>query len=499
MKTMKRILGIGMLASVSLAAQGWPDAQLQVDVDRAMAEAKAAMDGLNMPEIAQLKDKLKDFKSGPNWKGKLDHATNMLDDLQFDTGGFMAFAPQTPDERAREAAERVREAQDRVRESRDRVRENEDRNIDTYRDGTSAIDDRRYERAVDRFDRVIENKWSRSDGAYYWKAYALNKLGKREEALAALAEIPKQFPQSRWINDAKALQVEIQQAAGTGASPENQSDEDLKLIAINALVNSEPDRAVPLLEKVINDPKNNLGIKGRALYVLAQIRSDKAHDIVAQYAKGGSNQDLQIRAVSYLGAFRSKDSQQTLSDVYAANTDIAVRRAVLRSMMASRDAAHLLNAAKSEQNVDLRREAIRDLGMMRASAELGQLYSTESNADLKEAIIESIWLSRDTDKLIDIAKNEKDARLRSDAIRRLGLMREPKAADTLAAMYASESDKAIKSQIVNALWQDGACKQLVDAIRNEKDPALKVDGVHRLGQMKGCKEATDYLMELISK
>ena len=75
------------------------------------------------------------------------------------------------------------------------------------------------------------------------------------------AEIPKQFPQSRWINDAKALQVEIQQASGTAVSPESQSDEDLKLLAINSLMNSEPDRAIPLLEKVVNDPKNNLGIK----------------------------------------------------------------------------------------------------------------------------------------------------------------------------------------------------------------------------------------------
>ena len=149
--------------------------------------------------------------------------------------------------------------------------------------------------------------------------------------LAALAEIPKQFPQSRWINDAKALQVEIQQAKGAGgASPESQSDEDLKVLAINALMNSEPERAIPLLEKVINDPKNTLGIKGRALFVLSQVRSDKAREIVAQYAKGGSNPDLQIRAVGYLGAFRSKESQQTLADVYAANTDIAVRRAVLR-------------------------------------------------------------------------------------------------------------------------------------------------------------------------
>jgi len=481
MKTINTILGIALLAA-PLGAQELFDAQVQAEIDRAMAAAKVGLDRLQMPDMKELQAQLEQLK---------------VDDLQFQLGGLMAFAPQ--DDRAREAADRAREARDRAREAQDRVRDSEDRNIQLYRDGTSSIDDRRYEHAIERFDRVIDSKWSRSDGAYYWKAYALNKLGKRDEALVTLGEISKQFPQSRWINDAKALQVEIQQAAGTGGSPESQSDEDLKLIAINSLVNSEPDRAVPLLEKVINDSKNNLGIKGRALYVLAQIRSDKAHDIVAQYAKSGANQDLQIRAVQYLGAFRSKDSQQTLADVYAANNDLAVRRAVLRSMMTSRDAAHLFNAAKSEQNVDLRREAIRDLGMMRASAELGQLYSSESNPDLKETIIESIWMGRDGDKLMEIAKNEKDARLRGDAIVRLGQLHETRSADGLASMYAGESDKAIKTQIVNALWQGGACKQLVETMRAEKDAALKTEGVRRLGMMKGCKEATDYLMELITK
>ncbi len=453
-----------------------------------------------------------------DWQGiidqaaaQMDHAWPMLEKLEIPSFQFnflplmhlkgmdMAFLPQDAADRAREAQERVREAQERVRDAAERVRDREDRNVESYRSGISDIDDRKYERAIDRFDRVIENKWARADGAYYWKAYALNKLGKRDEALAALAEIPKQFPQSRWINDANALKAEIQQASGTAASPENQSDEDLRLLAINGLMNSEPERAVPLLEKVINDPKNNLGLKGRALFVLAQSRSDKARDIVAQYAKNGSNPDLQIRAVQYLGTYRSKDSQQTLADVYASVSDVSVKRAVLRSMFISHDVPHLLNAAKSESNLELRQEAIRNLGMLQATNELGQLYASETNVDLKDAMIQSLFVGKATDRLIEIAKTEKDARLRASAIHRLGTMRNEKAGEALASIYSSETDKGVKSQILQAVWMQGNCKQLVDMVRSEKDRDLKADGVRRLGQMKGCKEASDYLMELISK
>jgi len=455
-----------------------------------------------LPLAAQIPDQAAIERAIEQAQSQVDQLD--LGSLQFQLNGIMAFAPQDDRvreaaDRAREAADRAREAQERIRERLDRVRETDDRNSELYRQGTSAIDDRRYDRAVDRFDRVIDSKSPRADGAYYWKAYALNKLGKRDDALAALAEIPKQFPQSRWINDAKALQVEIQQASGAGASPESQSNEDLKLLAINALINSDADRALPLLEKVLNDPKNNLGLKARALFVLAQIRSDKARDIVEQYAKSGSNPDLQARAVTYLGAFRTNDSRQALSDIYSANNDPTVRRAVLRAMMIGRDAAHLAAVAKSESNVDLRREAIRDLGMVHASAELAQLYSSETNPDLKATIIEAIWLSRDTDKLIEIARNEKDATLRGGAIQRLGMIRDPKSADALAALYSAETDKGVKMQLVAALAQTGACKPLVAAVREEKDPGLKAEGVRRLGQMRNCKEATDYLMELISK
>ena len=401
--------------------------------------------------------------------------------------------------RLQDAAERMRDASDRMRDQLDRGRDSEQRRLDTYRRGTDSVDEGRYERAIPDFDQLIDIKWPRGDGAYYWKAYALNKLGKRDEALAALAEIPKQYPQSRWINDAKALQVEIQQSAGRPVSPENMTDEDLRLLAINALINSEPERAVPLLEKVLNEPKNSVAIKAKALFVLAQSRSDKARDIVAAYAKNGSNPDLQLRAVQYLGSFRSKDSQQILADIYAANNDVAVRRAVLRGMANSRDSVHLFNAAKSESNVDLRREAIRSLGNMQAANELGQLYGSETNNDLKESILQSLMNARGTDKLIEIAKTEKNPELRGAAIRYLGNTRGDKSADALASIYSSESDKNVKAQIIRTLGSQNAGKQLVEVTRNEKDRELKAQGVLWLGRMKGSKEATDYLMELINK
>lgn len=485
-----------------------------LDMSEIQAQIEASTQTLRSLDLNQVREQMADAQL------QMERARPALEQLRaggfgnmdlsgLSTFGTLAFAPQQGvgvgqgvGRGSSESLERAREARDRVREAAERTRDTEQRKIDVYREGTNNVDEGRYERAISAFNRLLDldSKWSRADGAYYWKAYALNKIGKRDEALAAVGEIQKQFPQSKWINDGKALQVEIQQAAGRPVSPDTIDDQDLKLLALTSLMNSNSDQAVPLVDGVLKDPKNNLSLKAKALYVLAQRpNNEKAREIVAAYAKNGSNPDLQIRAVGYLGTYRSKDSQQLLADIYAANNDVAVRRAVLRAMANSRDSVRLLNAVKSEQNVDLRHEAIRGLGNMQAATELGQLYSTETNTELKESILVSLMNARATDKLIEIAKTEKNADLRGDAIRYLANVRNEKAGEALASLYPGESDKNVKAQIIRSLGSQGAGKQLVDVTRNEKDLELKREGITWLGRMKGSKEATDYLMEIISK
>jgi TolA-binding protein len=474
------------------AAEQMERAQMQMEFSGpALDNLRAGLGGLDVGALSGLGLAFSPFQAGAGQgvgagQGASDAAQRQAERQQ---------------QRQIEAQERLLEVRQRAMDSRERAMDTEQQRINMYRNGTDSVDDARYERAIQNFNRLIEAKWSRNDGVYYWKAYALNKLGKRDEALATLAEIPKQFPQSRWINDAKALQVEIQQAAGRPVSPDSLDDQDLKLLALTSIMNSDAERAIPLVEKLLNDPKNNLQLKAKALFVLAQRPNlDKGREIIAAYAKNGSaNPDLQIRAIGYLGSSRSKDTQQVLADIYAANNDVAVRRAVLRSMATSRDTAHLFNAAKTETNADLRREAIRSLATMRATNELGQLYASETNNDLKQSILNSLMASGGAEKLMEIAKTEKNAELRGDAIRYLGSTHSDESSNGLASLYSGESDKNVKTQIIRTLGAQGAGKQLVEITRNEKDSDLKAEGVRWLGRMKGSKEATDYLMELISK
>jgi HEAT repeat protein len=366
-----------------------------------------------------------------------------------------------------------------------------------YDRGQRALDNRRWDEALDAFTQAASGSGTRADGALYWKAYVLAKLGRRDDALAAIAELRKSYPASRWLEDAKALELEAKQASGQKVSPEAENDEDLKLMALNGLVQSDPERAVPLLENLLktsNSPK----LKERALFVLAQSDSPRGKQLLLQVARGGAgNPDLQLRAISYIAATSKKtDNRQLLWDIYTGSNDIEVKRAILHGLLVSRDNEHLLQIAKTEKDPNLRLDAISMLGASGGQVDLWQIYQGETSPDVKQQILHSMVASHNVDRLMEIAKTEKDAKLRRAAIHALGSTHDAKTGDALVSIYAAETDPAVKRSIVDGLREQRNAKALVDLARKESDPAMKREIVSRLSNMKS-KEAADYLMELL--
>jgi tetratricopeptide (TPR) repeat protein len=307
---------------------------------------------------------------------------------------------------------------------------------DGYGAGTRALDEHKYDEAVQDFDSAMQLDPSRADGALYWKAYALNREGKRDEALAAIAQLRRDYASSGWLHDAQALEAEVRQSNGQPVSPAQESNDDLKLLAINSLMNADPERALPLVENILKG--NSLpSVKDRALFVISQNKSPRAQQALLDYAKGGGNPDLQIHAIQYVGMSGTKEAQQQLVSIYTSSSDVRV----------------------------------------------------------KSAIIQALMQSHASDQLLNIAKSEKDANLRGSAIRNLVAARGV-SAEGLAELYSS-SDAAAKHEIVNGLMGRGDGKTLVDLARKESDPAMKKYIVERLSNMRDNKDALDYMMELL--
>jgi HEAT repeat protein len=366
-----------------------------------------------------------------------------------------------------------------------------------YDQGTEAMDSNQWDRALDAFKQVAAMNGPHADGALYWGAFIMNKQGKRAEALEVLAKLQKSYPKSRWLNDAKALELEIRQSSGRPVSPESESNDDLKLLAINGLMNSDPDRAIPLLEKILagnQSPK----VKERALFVLAQSDSPRARQAMVQMAQGTSNPELQRQAVRFLAQFGDESSRQELQKIYASTSNAEIKRAILQGYMISGSRALLLAAAKSEKDPELRKDAIRQLALTGAENELWQLYQNETSADVKSQILQSLFLTGKADKLLAVARNEPNPALRRAAVRSLGLLGADKAGAALADIYRNDKDLEVRKEVLNALFIQGNAKGLVAIARAEQNRELKEQAIQKLSLMNS-QDATDYMLEILNK
>jgi hypothetical protein len=401
-------------------------------------------------------------------------------------------------EREEERRQREEEKREREAEKKEREREKLERLNELYEDASDAMDDGKWAQAAEKFGRVAEAGGKRADGALYWKAYAQYRLGQPAQAIETLQAFYKGYPQSRWLKDAKVLEAEVRQSAGQPPDPNRQSDCELKILAVNVLMNRNADEALPILEKLLVNPGDCPKLRERALFVLAQASTPRAREAMAKIARGEGNPDLQKKAIYYLGVHGGRENRQLLSDIYAATGDLEVKRAILRSFMVSGEKSRLFEAAKSEQSAELRSDAIHWLGTMGAHEELWQLYQAEASVEVKKKILHSFGISGGVDRLLEVARSDASPELRMQAIHGLGISGGSRSAEGLKNLYAGEKDTNVRKKVLHSLFIQGNDKALIEVARKETDPGLKRQAIHWISLMDS-KEATEFMMEILNK
>jgi HEAT repeat protein len=234
-----------------------------------------------------------------------------------------------------------------------------------YDQAREAIENSRFELALRDLDQVIaQSNNGRKDAAMYWKAYSQSKMALSDEALQTIKDMAARFATSPWVKDAKALEFEIQQAAGQPISADLQNDEELKLLALRGVMQTDPDKGLPIIEKMLAGgaaPR----VRDRALFVLSQSRSPKARDIMISTAKNNANPELQLRAIRYLG-FMGNEDRDLLPGIYRASTDASVKRAIVNTLFMQRNAKALVEVARSEKDPQMKKEIVSKLSIMKA-------------------------------------------------------------------------------------------------------------------------------------
>lgn len=237
------------------------------------------------------------------------------------------------------------------------------RNDRSYQEGTRALDHSKWEDAAKLFAQEAEHKGSRADAALYWKAYAESRMGRRDAALASIAALRRDYASSRWINDAQALEVEVKQQTGTPVSPDAEQTDELKMLALNGLLHSDPDQAVPIIETLLRKSSSRK-LKEQALFVLSQSKSPKAMQILKDAANGSFNPDVQAQAIHMYGIGHGNSDE--LIKIYNNAKDPEIKREVTEALFIQRNAKALVDLARKEPNVSMKKDLVEKLSIMRS-------------------------------------------------------------------------------------------------------------------------------------
>lgn len=370
-----------------------------------------------------------------------------------------------------------------------------------YTSAMRALGRRQYEDAITRFDRVIVQKGERADAAMHWKAFAQFRLGQADAALESISALRRDYPESRYLADAKVLEADARARQGQPVNVATIDNDDIKILAIQGLQRSDPDAAVPLLEDVLT-AANSLRVKQQALYVMALSAQDRAHQVLMNYAQGQGNPDLQLQAISYVATRRN--AQTTGADlraIYESTEEEAVRLAIIRAYRSAGDKGALtLIAADSASPLVLRSRAVSNLSNLAAPAELWTLYDNESNASLRAQMVQAFASMRALDFLLRVVENEQDTGVRSRAIRYLGNRESAETGKALTDLYSADDDEDTRKAVIEALGRQENAEALVAIARKENSLPLTRQIVSRLSRMAGESDvAAKYLMEIIRR
>ena len=357
-----------------------------------------------------------------------------------------------------------------------------ERRSDAYREGQRALENERWDDASRIFGKLASASGDETDGALYWKAYADWKRKLKQESLEGVRRLLSAYPQSAWADDARALELEIRGGKGAGSTPEA-ADEELKLYALDGLMQVEPEKAVPVLEKLLaGDASPRL--KERALFVLSQSDSPRAREILLRTAKSGHPVSLRCEAVKTLGIAGEPDDVAALAAIARDTTaPPEVRNAVIEAYLIADRPEELAGIAKSDPDPRIRAKAIEALGANDALPVLRQLWNTEKDPALRAKLLEAFGIAGDVDTLAKAARESSDPQIRRKAIEGLAISDNDDAGKMLRKLYGEFSDVDDKRKVLEGLMIQSDAKTLIELFRAEKDPNLKKAILQQLSVM----------------
>ena len=221
--------------------------------------------------------------------------------------------------------------------------------------------------------------------------------------------------------------------------------EELALTAMEGLMSQPVERALPIIKKVLAGSQTTL-VKQRALFVLSQLDSPEAEEILLQTSRS-TNVALRNEAIRSIGIGGNRNSLDALQEIYKAG-DAEVKGEVLQAWLIAGHADAVYQAALNAKSEDEAREAIRTLSAMGA---VDQLRKLGDRPNASSGLVEAYAISGDIASLRKIADGSGDRSLRIEAVRKIGIVDDDAARAALREIYSRSSDQEIKDAALEGM------------------------------------------------
>jgi len=363
-----------------------------------------------------------------------------------------------------------------------------------YAQGQKQLDKKEWSQAQNSFSKMISEGSGKQDAALYWLAYSYHKGSKNQQALNAIDKLSSLYPQSQWVDDGLALQAEIKDDQGEA---EDITSDEMKLYAIDSLMNSSGERAFQVLSKILQS-NSSPKIKKRALFVLTQTGSKQGFDLVGELALKGTEPELQFDAIHMLGIAGNKNAREILSRVVAQGQSEEIKSKALHALMIAGDHAAIKKLASSDLGGKLQNKAIHLMGVMGQADDLLALYQDKKFTNNRIQIIEAMSISNGYQQLAKVIDVETDEKLRLKAIHRLGIMSAKKTGTLLNSIYHTSKTDKEKSAVIQALFIQSNAKALIKIAKQEKSQSLKRKAIKRLS-MIDSDETVEFFSNILEQ
>jgi HEAT repeat protein len=268
-------------------------------------------------------------------------------------------------------------------------------------------------------------------------------------------------------------------------------DESLALAALEGLMSQPPERALPILKRVLGGSQSVL-VKRRALFVLSQIDAPEAQTLLIDTARAG-DPALRAEAIRNIGISGNPKSLAVLKQIYEGG-DAKTKEHVLQAWLISDSKSEVYQAAVGAKTDEEADNAIRILSAMGARDELRKLGETrKANGNLVKAYA----VAGDLASLRKIAQGSGETSTRLEAVRSIGIIHSEEARTALREIYSSAKDSEIREAALQGMLIENDEQGVLALYRASKSTEEKRALMRTLSIMNGdaALQAIDAALE----